>query len=237
MKKNDFNLKITRAIYVFMVPANYLLSHGKSILFSIAGIKRDRYGIKTQYIPRMRYIHLDTRASTDEFQDEVYENAKRFFDERNLSSVLDFGCGSGYKLLKYFSEYDTVGAELSPAYEYLQEQYPERKWIRSDFSMPPEGHFDLVICIDVIEHLKNPDDLLGFFLKLDFDYLLISTPDRERLGFLASFGPPNNLHHIREWGKQEFVDYVSGYLKVITSEVVSHHEHYLIAEKVRNALE
>ena len=73
---------------------------------------------------------------------------------------------------------------------------------------------------------------MDYFQKIDFTYIVLSTPDREKLGFLASFGPPNNLHHIREWGKQEFIDYVSRYFKVIRSEVVSHHEHYIIAEQI-----
>ena len=232
MNRYRLNLKISRAVYLLFVPFNYLLSYIKSFLFSIVGVKQDRYGIKNQYITRHRVIHFDTRGSTDKYQDEVYADTKRFFDENELRSLLDIGCGSGYKLMKYFENEDTVGLELSPAFEYLVETYPDRKWIRSDFQNPPEDLFDMVICIDVIEHLKNPDDLMDYFQKIDFTYIVLSTPDREKLGFLASFGPPNNLHHIREWGKQEFIDYVSRYFKVIRSEVVSHHEHYIIAEQI-----
>ncbi|MCJ7700733.1 MAG: class I SAM-dependent methyltransferase [Anaerolineales bacterium] len=235
MDVNNRKLKISRAIYLILVPINFLRSYIKAFLSSFGGVKKDRYFIKTQYVSRRRNIHLDTSSSTDEYQDEVYAKAKHFFIEKEMNSVLDFGCGSGYKLLKYFDNVDTVGVELSPAFDFLKDTYPNRRWILSDFHNPPEGHFDLVTCIDVIEHLKNPDELMVYLQQIDFDYVFLSTPDRDKLGYLASFGPPQNLHHIREWGKQEFIDYVSKYFEGIRSEVVSHHEHFVVAKKFSQA--
>jgi hypothetical protein len=79
--------------------------------------------------------------------------------------------------------------------------------MKSDFDRPPEDH-DLIICSDVIEHLKNPEDLLSFISKMNFKLLVISTPDRDKVqsyhfGRLFN-GPPSNREHVREWNSAEF---------------------------------
>ena len=40
------------------------------------------------------------------------------------STVLDIGTGSGFKLLKYFNNYDTIGMDLTPTVNWLKSKYP-----------------------------------------------------------------------------------------------------------------
>jgi len=129
-----------------------------------------------------------------------------------LKSIIDIGCGSAYKLIKYLGQYDTLGLELSPTYEWLMEKYPSRRWMKSDFKLPGNISADLVLCADVIEHLRDPDELLAFIKRINCQYIIFSTPRREmlyRFWNRGYWGPPKNKHHIREWSFSEFYQYIS----------------------------
>lgn len=183
-----------------------------------------RYKIKQDYLINTNPSHHNDISYTDGSQNEVYSFCKKLTDSNNLKSVLDIGCGSAYKLIKYFSELDTLGIETEPCYSFLNETYPDRKWLLSgdpSKSFPDVNvHSDLVICSDVIEHIIDPDTLLDFISSLDFKYLVISTPDREVLKYFAGyadceFGPPLNMAHVREWSFTELNSYLSDRFDVV----------------------
>lgn len=178
--------------------------------------KNSNFFIKDGYISRDSYHHHDDRGFTDGSQKEIYELGLEIAKKYDLLSIVDIGCGSAYKLMKYFQEFDTVGYEIEPTLSYLNEQFPNRKWINSELSSYPDvSSVDLIICADVVEHLVNPDDLLNFIDRFDFQYLLISTPDRDLLLQVqdnnpqSQSGPPINSAHVREWNFEEFEQYVS----------------------------
>ena len=166
--------------------------------------KTDHYCVKTGYVSRRENVHFNDINNKDEHQDEVYKRIKEFFLEHHLESIIDIGCGSGYKLIKYFGESDIVGLELQPALDHLLKSYPDRNWIYSDFSFLPVDRYDLVISIDVIEHLVDPDKLMEYISKLNPKYVAFSTPDRNKLPYQSRLGPPINIAHIREWSELEF---------------------------------
>jgi SAM-dependent methyltransferase len=205
-----------------------LLAASRALRLLLTGKTEDQYCIKPFYLPRAQYIHFDARTSSNIHQDLVYQDLRDFFIDNKLSSLLDVGCGTGFKLLKYFSDYSTLGLERPPVLEHLVATYPERRWELSDFRQVPTGSFDMVICIDVIEHLIDPDELIALLSRIDCRYLALSTPDRDLLGSTANVGPPRNRHHVREWSRKEFVKYVGKTFEVLRSEVVSRHEHFVI---------
>jgi len=178
----------------------------------------DRYCIREGYKCRSSVSHFDDRGNADRWQDEVYATARRVADEMGARKILDIGTGSGFKLIKYFSDLDTVGLELEPALSYLKEEYPDRKWEESNIESPEKhGDFDVLICSDVIEHIENPDDLMKFISGIGWRALVISTPARELLASKygsPESGPPNNPCHYREWTTDEFVEYLSRFVKV-----------------------
>ena len=139
----------------------------------------------------------------------------------NLTDIADIGCGSGYKLIKYFDSYNTIGYEIEPTLTFLKKKYPHKSWQESRLGSCPENQTaDLIICADVIEHLLNPDELLNFINRFSFKFLVISTPDRDKLPEIqqscqSQNGPPVNLAHVREWSFSEFRTYVNQYFDVI----------------------
>ena len=146
-----------------LVPFFALAAYLRALFYWLQGRTRDKYGIATTYLPNKKVVPFDDRSNTDFFQNEVYQTAWRFLRENSLSGVLDVGCGSGYKLVKYFADEETLGLELPETLAFLQKKYPDRVWALSDFASPPQGRYGLTICADVIEHLQDPDALLNFF--------------------------------------------------------------------------
>ena len=88
----------------------------------------DRYCIKDGYTARINNRFFDDTPLKDEWQKEVYEKARELADSFGLNSVLDIGTGSGFKLLKYFSDKTTLGIDVRRTVLWLKRAYPDRNW-------------------------------------------------------------------------------------------------------------
>jgi hypothetical protein len=171
----------------------------------------DRYCLPDDYRHRLDNSFFDDTPYKDEYQDEVYEEAKNILLNNNYSSVLDIGTGSGFKLLKYFNDYRTFGVDVEPTITFLRHQYPEKEW--GNFESI-SGSFNLAICSDVIEHIPEPDEFIESILALDFDKIIFSTPDRNSMYGEGNLGEPSNTAHVREWTMSEFYCYLSRHFNV-----------------------
>ena len=183
---------------------------------------KKRYGISWPYRTRNVYHHHDDRELKDEWQDEVYLHAAQIAQEYKYSNVIDVGCGSGFKLAKHFQSLNTLGLELPPQLEFLQNKYPNMCWQESDFDQPIQFESEIAICADVIEHLVDPDLLLQFLHSLNAQHYVLSTPDRSLLykpWKRRFWGPPRNPSHQREWTFREFRRYISGTFKVLDHKI------------------
>jgi hypothetical protein len=180
--------------------------------------KASTFFIKRSYIHRTTYTHFDDTPLRDEYQDGVYRHARTLADQHRYRKVFDIGCGSGFKLLKYFPQHRIVGSEIEPTLGWLRSNYRDHTWILSNFTSKPRFYPDIVICSDVIEHLVNPSLLLEYIASLTFQRLVLSTPERDSVqmrqsGFLHD-GPPQNPCHVREWSFTELRLYLSQYFRV-----------------------
>ncbi len=196
-------------------PEAYSVSEGGSASYHLAPGYRSRNEIS----------HWDDTASTDEYQNDVYKFALRTAKERGYTRIVDFGCGSGFKLMKYFGEFDTTGYELDPALSFLKKSYPGRDWREGGFEPHFFDNVDMVICSDVIEHLPEPDVLLRALRDSSAKSVILSTPSLEILadwGGTAStrYGPPAIPMHFREWTTFEFGKFVSEFLPVTEHHVL-----------------
>lgn len=202
------------------------LSMSTALFAERKSFKEQNYFLKKGYISRTTYTHFDDTPFKDEYQDDVYYAAWEFASRNGFTKIGDLGCGSGYKLIKYFSDVDTIGLEIEPTLSFLKKTYPNRDWRSSEFhKKPPFDHRELIICADVIEHLVDPDDMMNWLSECNFDYVLISTPDRDSLDSVwgkdkkkikqSRSGPPVLQVHVREWGFNELHKYVSQYFEIV----------------------
>ena len=192
------------------------------------------YNIKTGYTHRDHVIFFNDTRNTDRFQNSIYKHAKQIVENNNYRSILDIGCGSGYKLIKYFTGYDILGVDLPRTVNFLNNKYPDQQWQSIDIENDQkqiERAYDVVLAVDIIEHLMNPDILLRFIDNIDFKSCIISTPERDICSGVDHMGPPRNNHHVREWNKQEFIEYISTVFNVTDHLIVNRHEQFVVCTK------
>lgn len=183
-----------------------------------------RHKIGADYCLQKDLQAYDDRTEKDHWQKAVYLNARRIAALNGFSRVADFGCGSGYKLIKFFSKYEVAGFEIEPALSFLKEKYPTRTWLDGSFIDDIDLDFDLVICSDVLEHLDDPSRLLKKFASSSGKIFVLSTPALELLsekGASRRNGPPSNKSHLLEWSTVEFSNFVSSELSILSHSIVN----------------
>jgi SAM-dependent methyltransferase len=176
--------------------------------------RAENYFIHAGYRHRTEAIYYDDTENRDQWQNEVYKFAREVFDQKNLKAVCDVGCGSGYKLVKYFKDCNIIGLDAAKTCAWLRREYPHLTWMELGLKSPPSLQADLIIASDVIEHLLDPDDLLSYLAALNPRFIVLSTPDRNLLRAGTHNGPPRNPAHVREWSFVEFEAYIASRFEV-----------------------
>lgn len=167
------------------------------------------YGLSDTYCARLQPQYFnDVLADALLWQADVYRLAARLARQVGAKRLVDIGCGRGGKLASYAREFDITGLDYGANIAACQ-QYPQGHWLDVDLDrMSVEASVfagAVVICADVIEHLAAPDALIQTLQNASqaAAYVLVSTPDRERLDQQTPNGPPQNRAHVREWTNAE----------------------------------
>ena len=128
-------------------------------------------------------------------------------------AVLDVGCGIGIGTnILSWDALGTFGIDNNPLSIRVAKQFyegPRLKFDTYDITAPPErpvGSFDVVVCIEVIEHIKDYDvalqNLKRFYEPKRKTIFFISSPNRNNPQL--SKEKPNNAWHVREFTAGEF---------------------------------
>ncbi len=207
--------------------ANPLLSYSERHNPALAAKRLPWIGrqrVADGYEPQPDPVAYDDTDKRDEWQNSVYLNAVQIAKLNGLESVVDFGCGSAFKLLKYFKDFRRTGVDIGATLDFLKTTYPEERWVDGTIIHPMLFDADMVICSDVIEHLMEPDLLLSALAKSRAKVFVLSTPALEILsdrGESRRLGPPVNRGHVVEWTTWEFAKLVNEHLH-IKAHFVSH---------------
>ena len=158
--------------------------------------------------------------------ENFYESIKDIFFEIEVDKILEVGCGSGFST-QYLREFlkdknfeaSEYGADLvkeaqkrNPGVKIQQESIYELK--------RDSNSFDLIVALEVLEHLQDPESALRELHRVTSKYCLISVPQEPlwrilnicRFEYLKDLG--NSPGHLQHWSKKQFSKFVSNYFKV-----------------------
>lgn len=143
------------------------------------------------------------------------------------TNILEVGCGEGHvtKLVLENSNARILATDISQS--IIDQTRKDLNDARVIYQVGPletltcEGHFDLVVCCEVLEHLYDPDVGLDRLRSFNADWYLLSVPrepiwramNMARGTYLSQWG--NSPGHIQHWSKRSFLRLVSRYFEIV----------------------
>lgn len=125
--------------------------------------------------------------------------------------VLDVGMGLGYGLTimsikaKEVAGVDVDKKSVDYCNDFLFDRNPKLKKILhyDGYHLPfKDNEYDVIVSIDVLEHVDRYDDFLQELARVAKKYIIINTPNR-RAENTNPDGSPKNYWHLREWSSDE----------------------------------
>jgi 2-polyprenyl-3-methyl-5-hydroxy-6-metoxy-1,4-benzoquinol methylase len=132
------------------------------------------------------------------------------------ASILDAGCGEGYVtewLARAFETTETTAVDgRADALAALTDRSPNIHVVESDLSALPfaDDSFELVVCTEVLEHVREPSAVLRELARVSAPYLFITVPHEPffRIGNLAAGRYVSRLGstpgHAWTWSARDF---------------------------------
>jgi SAM-dependent methyltransferase len=133
---------------------------------------------------------------------------------RPSDKVLDVGSGLGYGMaILSVGAKEVQGVDVdTKAVKYAKAEYLGRNPKITNIhayngykTIFKDNEFDIVTCIDVIEHVEDYNRFIDELLRIAKRAVIIGTPNR-RPEFTNSDGTPKNYWHLREWSYPELND-------------------------------
>jgi 2-polyprenyl-3-methyl-5-hydroxy-6-metoxy-1,4-benzoquinol methylase len=129
-----------------------------------------------------------------------------------FKSVLDAGCGTGVLLQQILNKYpdsQLIGSEYSPqGLEFAKKRLPQGEFHVLDLSKEHlEKQFDLITCIDVLEHIQDDRAALKNLLAMTKGHMILSVPigplfkaEVDRMGHVHGYGRAELEQKIQQAG-------------------------------------
>ena len=158
----------------------------------------------------------------DPSQIKVYQAIARCYGVGK--AILDAGCGMGIGTNILGQEaVGAWGVDLNPRnIEVATQMFESRKIKFQELDLTgewprPFATFDVIVCCEVIEHVKDYDAVLNG-LKKFYDpkrrsVFFISSPNRNNSRIADD--KPKNVHHVREWTAGEFYEVLTKHFKTV----------------------
>ncbi len=150
------------------------------------------------------------------------------------NTVMDFGCGSGafwHEMAHHLELWpnEIMGIDTDNA-AIIQATAKNIKNARF-YSMGDSGdvfkkdEFDCIICLEVLEHLENPQESLKKLCDLQPKNIILSVPNEPwfricqmlSLKNLSRLG--NDFDHVQNWSSSQFTNMVKDYLNITSVDV------------------
>ena len=168
---------------------------------------------------RFNRVYEDYPTATV-WQPDVYAEAAALAERIGARQVLDFGCGSAAKLLRFFdhrTDRRLTGIDFRGSLLLARNRSSSVDWQECNLGLWADldrvaaavtcDGPQLLIASDVVEHLPDPRPLVAtlrtLLLRHPDSRLILSTPDRHRTRGPGADGVPANEYHVREWTLEE----------------------------------
>jgi 2-polyprenyl-3-methyl-5-hydroxy-6-metoxy-1,4-benzoquinol methylase len=158
---------------------------------------------------------------------------RRFFDTVSAMvaalqprTVLDAGCGEGEDIIRLRAILpDRIeGFDIDErCVETASQRLPEIRFRVDDIcrSSYESGRFDLVLALEVLEHLKEPDVALRELARLTRGGIIVSVPNEPWFrisnlvggAFVSSWGNPPG--HCQHWNRKTFLEFLARHVDVV----------------------
>lgn len=158
--------------------------------------------------------------------DGFYKSIGDIISSIEVKKVLETGCGPGFStqyLRRFLKDKDFEASEYrADLVKEAQSRNPGIRISQESVYEPKktDSSFDLVIALEVLEHLESPEKALKEIRRVTSKYCLLSVPNEPlwrilnicRFKYLKYFGnSPGHLHH---WSRKEFAKLAGDYFKV-----------------------
>ncbi len=162
------------------------------------------------------------RACVSHFNGVIHRVVRRLA----VDTALFAGCGEGFLMasLENLGLERVWGVDIDAgAVLRASQKLPGAGFAVGDLNQPPylAGSADLVICLQVLEHIEDPKSVLREVLRLSRRYVLVSVPHEPffRLGnllFLRNLKRLGNAEgHVNHWGFLGFRQLLSGHHRLV----------------------
>ncbi len=175
---------------------------GKSIRIDTR-VKIGHVGAEQVYYPESK-----------EFQLAIYTEAMEIVKAKGPKcSVVDIGCGDGAKLHRYIEPFCSLitGWDIPEMVKLCKEDYPNQQWLECDLEKYQcvSVSADVVICADVIEHIKNIDNVFNHIISsMNKDGVcVLSTPNIDTVTDEVK----QNEKHCNAWNRKSFCEVIESY--------------------------
>jgi 2-polyprenyl-3-methyl-5-hydroxy-6-metoxy-1,4-benzoquinol methylase len=156
----------------------------------------------------------------------VLEWALTMIDLTKNLSILDIGCGPSQKINKYFGQHQNfviTGLDSNEAVKLARQFNPSGFYYECDLdsdksisetSNKIKDTYDIIFCLDVIEHVLFPEKILNLIWEKSrpetMIFLTTLERDLSRSAAESRFGS-GKPEHVREWNLQEFTEFIQAF--------------------------
>jgi 2-polyprenyl-3-methyl-5-hydroxy-6-metoxy-1,4-benzoquinol methylase len=162
-----------------------------------------------------------------------HAKAVQLIQRARPATILELGCGEGFVLSALAEagiDAELTGVELSErAVRIARERLGDRAIIehRDARELIEDGRsFDMVMMLEVLEHIPNPAQMLPILERLSNGWLLLSVP-WEPMFMASNFVTGKNIRrfgndpdHVNHWGRRGFQKFVSTHFDIIEMPIV-----------------
>ena len=172
-----------------------------------------KYNLSYQGIGHDGLTHTNNKKLYNDAGQKIFNTLDQFILNCKKHKILEIGPGLGYytNLLNQYGVKNYVGIDITAYYfNYLKEAFPNYQFIKKDVSTTEiEKVFDVIIMIDVIQHIVTYDKFIFTLQNID------NALSKNGIILISGFHYKKKLNFLfyeKKWTKAEILNQLHGYI-------------------------